>query len=137
MRIYVAAKFEEKPRVRTLMRALEDAGHQITLDWTDEDATGLTGMELQAYYAECAENDVRGVQRAEVFVVLDHPRGRGLFVELGVALAKGAHVIVVGVKQDDPDNCIFYYFPWMVHVETEDQVLAAVEKIRKENEFAA
>lgn len=90
-KVYVAAKFTEKDRVRALYTALKEAGHTITFDWTTGE---VVGNELEAFRA--AQNDLAGVHDADVVVLLPHAYSRGAYVELGYALALNKKIIVVG-----------------------------------------
>lgn len=95
MKAYVATKFEEASLAKSTMRALEALGHTVTHDWTNENADGLSGDALTAYLRGCAERDVKGVVDCDVFVLLNHPNGKGMFTELGIAIALKKRIIVV------------------------------------------
>lgn len=125
MRIYVAGKFEEKARVRDVMSRLQAAGHEITHDWTNEDASSYAGDALNQYLGECADLSYYGVMAADAVLVLDHPRGRGTLVELGLALAWGKAVFLV----ENPENvpCVFFHLDGVSRYGGIDQALAAVE----------
>lgn len=125
MRIYVAAKFEEKERVKALYDALEKAGHQITHKWIGEDASGLVGEALKSYLRTQADRDVEGVVSCDVLVLLPHEKGRGLYVELGVALAFVKPVVAVGSLESAP-NCIFLTTDEVVWVEEDEDVVPAL-----------
>lgn len=87
MKVYVAAKFEEKVRVRAVCDLLRENGHTVTHDWTHETEGGSE--------AEQARADLDGVLAADVVIVLAHHAGRGLWIEMGAALATGKKVIYV------------------------------------------
>ena len=108
MRIYVASKFEEAPRVRSVMTSLRLAGHTITFDWTH-------GEQLSA---EQANLDVQGVLDAEalVFIAEIPLRYCGALVEFGLALGRGIPIYVMG---HCIDQCIFMQLP-QVHRGIED-----------------
>jgi len=95
MRIYVAAKFEEKANVRRWYERLTAAGFTVTHDWTVEDDSAIPAEELRTYHAKCAKADVDGVRTADAMLMLPHARGQGMFIELGVAIAHGLPVIVI------------------------------------------
>lgn len=120
--IYVAAKFEEKERVRDAYALLRTAGHEITCDWTKEDDTGKTGDELDRYHAECAERDLEGVAEADALVIFPHENGKGLYVELGVALAAAIPIICVSEDGTLP-NCVFLKVEDVRHVRTIDEAI--------------
>lgn len=108
MRLYVASKFENSGEVKKAIAALEKDGHIVTHDWTNEDATGKTGKELEDYLRFCADMDADGVVVGQGLLLLDHsPAPRGGYTELGIALCKkllGLRmcIVVVGTKYDGP-----------------------------------
>lgn len=99
MRVYVAAKFEHAPTVRVVNRYLALAGHEVSHDWTHATA----GCDLQLH----AEAELEGVRTADAVLVVPHPQGKGLFAELGAALALGKRVLLAGA----PAGCIFEDHP--------------------------
>ncbi len=86
MRIYVAGKYEEGPRIRRIMDALEAQGHTITYDWTQNEQVS----------SEQAKLDYYGVVNAEALVLIAEYdlRYAGALVEMGIALGLGKHVYV-------------------------------------------
>jgi hypothetical protein len=117
VKVYVAAKFEHKEEARHAQTLLESAGHTITHDWTHESSDGLRGQARLAYFADHADRDLRGVLEAEAFLLLHHREGRGMFVELGAALANPNCIIVVVGQRDPSDRrCPIFYFHPRVHM---------------------
>lgn len=100
MKIYVAAKWEDRPRAREVMGQLIAAGHVITHDWTWVDQVTT----LQAAL------DKRGVMDAEtlVFVAEQDLRYTGALVELGIAIGRGIPCYIIGPAID---HCIFLHLP--------------------------
>jgi hypothetical protein len=123
MRVYVATNFARATLARAVMTTLEQDGHVITHDWTGENAAGKSGDELARYLQRCAIQDFSGVRRCQVLVVLNHPQGRGMFVEVGIALALGKIVLVVGPSMAE---CIFYAMAQCIHVETVADIAGAL-----------
>ena len=37
MKIYVAGKYQDRDRVRSIYQLLRENGHEITIDWTNHD----------------------------------------------------------------------------------------------------
>jgi hypothetical protein len=97
---YVAAKFEEKERVRALMRELRKIGGRITFDWTACDDTGIEGDERMLYRATSAMDDVGGVLRADAVILLWHPKLQGGLIEAGAAIGAGIPLVCVGVPEE-------------------------------------
>lgn len=118
MKIYVAGKWQEKPRVSALMRQLEEMGCTITYDWTKVD-------EATAKLHEQASLDIDAVFLADLVVVLWHPGLRGGLVEMGAALVDDATAVwAVGVPDSEP--CIFFKHPKVKHLAHEDDVLRGI-----------
>ncbi len=104
-KIYVAAKFENKAKVKEVQRELRKSGFGISHDWTNESSEGLTGAELRTYLQTCAREDLEGARDADAVVVIYDKTlgGRGLYVEIGAALATVKPVVIIGDRED----CIF------------------------------
>jgi nucleoside 2-deoxyribosyltransferase len=117
MKVYVATKWEEKGRAREVMDQLEAAGHSITYDWTTS----------EQFSSEQARLDLYGVMTADALVFLAEQdlNYRGAYVELGVALATGIPVIVVGRAID---RCLFVTLPTVRRVHSVDDVLPALDR---------
>lgn len=128
MKIYVAAKFEEKAMVRKVYSLLEDAGHTITVDWTQEDDSRYLGLQKLEYWRACGHADLRGVKDADLVLLFPHEKGKGLYAELGAALAWGKSVFIVG---GEDIRCIFFYcnkVHWFANL---DSALAQLGQVRK------
>lgn len=128
MKIYVATKFEDGPFAKKVMESLQSAGHSITHDWTGESSAGKEGEELKQYLLKCATWDLEGVVSCDALILLNHPHGKGMFTELGIALALRKPVIVVkpGVA-----NNIFFHLPECRTVETVGEAIELVQKMDK------
>lgn len=117
MRVYVAGRFTKKEMVQATQALLVKAGHTITYDWTKNDAGGMLGELRLDYLAQCAQADEEGVKSADAILVLHDSTGRGLFVELGMALADRKKLVVVvgGLEGKHPEGCVFYYLSRVRH----------------------
>lgn len=104
MKVYVAAKFEEKERTRQMQKRLRDIGCVITHDWTTEDAEGLSPEQVGPYMRQCAINDFNGVLEADA---------------IGYGSRSWATVLVV--DHEVRDN-IFFHLPNVLKV-TEDEAV--------------
>ncbi len=102
MRLYVAAKWEERHQARRWMDTLERAGHTITCDWT-HDTLPMSAAQ--------AQKDFDGVMTADalLFVCERNLPYCGSCVEMGMALAKGIPVYLTGRALDK--RCIFVKLP--------------------------
>lgn len=108
MRIYVAAKWEEKEQARDIMRQLEEAGHTITYDWTQCLVPDLAQ----------AQKDYKGVIMADAFVGLFERDLAycGALVEFGIALGRGIPCYLIGHAIDvERGKCIFSQLSGVQH----------------------
>lgn len=128
MGVYVAGKFEEVEAVRAAQSLLQDAGFRITHDWTGESTAGKTSEEIGPFLEVCAENDYVGVTEADAVLLLNHDRAFGAMVEMGMAIARGIPVFVVGHKIRDN---IFFHLNSDFGVYLFDAVDDAVEAIKE------
>ncbi len=115
MKIYVAGPVTDVATVRAVQSTVVAAGHELTLDWTERDASlaGDYGSQLDVS-GQVAQDDLDAVMAADaVLIVASEHDGRGMFVELGAALARArqgelAHVVVVGEIRHES---VFYFHP--------------------------
>lgn len=126
MKIYLAAKFEQKIEMRDVRTRLMAAGHEVTSQWIDvehtEDHNVQVTDEMRVGYARM---DIADVLRAHVLVAFSGERsvpsiGGGRHVEFGVALQAGKPIFVVGPKGEH----IFHYMPGVVHVANVDDLIS-------------
>jgi len=124
MRVYVASKFSRVEEVKRIIRQLEDQGHKVTVDWTVHTCAGDYGPALQEKLVTYAKLDFEGVRAADAVIMLQDSASRGGFCELGMALAWGKLVCVVGGRFAYPHQApIFYALPEAHHFESyEDAV---------------
>ena len=92
MKVYVAAKWEDRVAANRLMNRLIMAGHTITRNWTQCDQ----------FSPEQAGNDMHGVMMADAFVFLaEKPLAyKGAYTEFGMALARGIPIYLLGHGAD-------------------------------------
>jgi nucleoside 2-deoxyribosyltransferase len=132
MKVYVAAKFEEKELAKSMMDAVEEAGFTITHDWTAEaEPDAMPEDEAREYLIDCARKDMSGVCRADVLIVAPHIRGKGLFVEMGMALALGIPIIVINSLP--ASWCIFQEMPQVIHVQNIENAMNRINYIARKN----
>ncbi|HZW43047.1 MAG TPA: hypothetical protein VFF32_01465 [Dermatophilaceae bacterium] len=114
MKIYVAGPLADVATVKAVQSAVVTAGHELTLDWTnDASLVEHYGAQLDVS-GRLAQEDLNAVMAADaVLVIASKHDGRGMFVELGAALARAqrgelAHVVVVGEMWHES---VFYFHP--------------------------
>jgi len=133
-RLYIAGAAVEWKRVRAMMRAAEALGYHLTLDWTlsieEHEKSGVTDRQLDAYAAKrYADEDVNAVQASDVVWLMIPPddKGRGAWVELGLALASPRCQIIVS---GDVNASIFLHLVDK-RFETHEEALAWLEEVRR------
>lgn len=130
MKVYVAAKFQEKVEVRRLYKKLLAEGHTITHDW-------LNHKFIKPYHKNArlarkyATADIEGVKKADVFIMRGDEKGTGMNTELGAAIlsniAFGRPIIYVIVKGETPNA--FYYHPSVNLVKNEADALSRIRDL--------
>ena len=132
MRIYLMARYQRYPEMQVVAERLVAMGHTIVSRWiwgehaASDDAIGTgTINELERRFAE---EDVADLQIAECCIGFSELPGTinrgGRFVELGMALAWGKRVMVVGGKEN-----VFHALPQVEHVHGLDDLLQAIGRV--------
>lgn len=132
MKIYVAGSLADVESVQAVQFAVVAAGHELTLDWSrGQDITfGADYASRPAVSATLAADDLDAVLAADaVLVVASEHDGRGMFVELGAALARACrgeldHVVVIGEIRHES---VFFHHPALKRVLTVDEWLAELD----------
>lgn len=130
MRFYVSTSKDNAPEAKRLTDALEDAGHEVTLDWTEH-------LEHKCSAETCGIDGRQGLILEEVAAAADAEwlfaitrMGRGAHVEYGVSLG-AAHatgnrvqIVLVGPPEATADTqVIFYGHPAVRRALSVDEVL--------------
>lgn len=119
MKFFVSGKVGVEGDVKAAMKALKDAGHEITFDWTTIDHLRPYD-ENAAASREVAAKESRGVEDADVLIIIAHDRGVGMYVELGIAIGSG---IPVRVVTDVESRTVFFHHPLVKKVDSLEQIL--------------
>jgi len=134
-RIYIAGAAVEWQQARRMMRAVSELGYHLTLDWTlsieEHEAAGVTDRQLTALDARrLADEDVNAVQASDVVWLLVPPdgKGRGAWVELGIALASPRCQIIAS---GDVESSIFLQLVDKQFA-THEEALVWLKEVRKD-----
>ena len=119
MKFFVSGKVGVEGDAKAAMKALREAGHEITFDWTEIEHLRPYDENTTAS-REAAFKESRGVQEADVLVVLAHNRGVGMYVELGIAIGCGVPVRVV---TNEESRTMFFHHPLVRKVQSLEQIL--------------
>lgn len=129
MKIYVSGPVSDTHTVREVQDAVVAAGHELTLNWS-ADVSFCQGYASQLERsARMAQEELDAVLAADaVLVVASRHDGRGMFVELGAALAQASrgeldHVVLVGEIHHES---VFYFHPLVQHVASVEDWLAQI-----------
>lgn len=132
-KVYVAASSSEMDRARAVFSAVnDDATLSLAFDWIAQiESVGVAnaGISLDDG-ARYAEPSVRAVKECDALVFLIPAKGgsRGAWFELGIAVACGKPIVVVG---DPVPVSIFasYAAKHGAHVETDEQAIREVRRM--------
>ena len=124
MKVYLAARFEQKTELKALVPLLAQHNLRVQARWLDENISPTSQLSdlTPDYCAEQARIDLDDIESCDIFVffgdvVAKTTRG-GKHFEAGYASGLGKRIVVVG----PPEN-IFHYLPGIVHYLDIDQFL--------------
>jgi nucleoside 2-deoxyribosyltransferase len=129
MKVYVAAPWVCKDKARNVGRLLTAAGFEITEEWWDHPEVpgylkDATNPELRGQ----AINDIHGVVKADLFILLNLQVSEGKAVETGMAILLGLPIILYGGKSN-----LFHYCDEVYEVDSISQILALAKSFRVMN----
>lgn len=111
-KIYLAASYIEKARMKGVRDFLVEQGYVVTSRWIDSPDTGLdsdmiAGQPEQA--AARAQHDLSDLLISDIIVVFTQTPSTtgGYHVELGLAMGLQKRIAIVGPRMN-----IFHTFPW-------------------------
>ena len=86
MKFFVTGRSTNYEKVKQTFDLIEQAGHTITLRWTDFPSVKPYN-ENTAKAAEFSVQQIKGIEMTDVFIIYAHNDGTGVFTEFGAALA--------------------------------------------------
>lgn len=118
MKIYIAHNFAARTVLHPIVEELRTLGHEITSSWIT-DASHLDVLKIE----ESAKLDLEDIDDADALLLFidqfGKTPGRGKYVELGYAIAKGKLIFLNGIGMDE---CVFYALPQMTIITSLDQL---------------
>lgn len=104
MKVYLAARFTDRPYMELVGNKLKALGIDITARWVFGGEEGLSRTEI-------ASLDIDDVDAADTLVSFTQPygslnKGGGRHVEFGYGLAKGKRLILIGEREN-----VFHHYP--------------------------
>ena len=123
MKFYIAGRTKAVPEIQRMTKTLVDLGHTVAHDWTQLDSDMKRPYPVDKA-RQIAQADLDGVNNADVFIIIGDESGTGMYVELGIALAKAARVYAIGTNND---ATVFHFLPTVKRFETFEEVLKDLE----------
>lgn len=127
-RIYLAAPWVYRVEAREAKQALVNAGLSVVSGWTEREEGNGTYDQDAAFLQHHAKLDADEVQAADTLVILNLTKSEGKASEMGMALAQGKRVVLVGPRTGN----IFYHLPEVEQVDTLDAAIALLGGIPQE-----
>lgn len=132
MKVFVAARFGQKEKVRALYEELEKRGHEVIFDWTKHKPIKpyIDNQELSARYSN---EDIMGVFDCDIFILLADEAGTGMHIEFGAALITNIicggepKIYVVG---EHNARSMFYFHSAVNRVNNTNELLDELDKIK-------
>ena len=110
--IYLTGAPTERARLLGFKRALEELGHEVTSTWLRDDRIHAADREQRGLWAA---TDFADITACDVVLLAAVGANSSAWVELGVGLAGGKRIIVVGPPLNDfcclPDVENFMFWP--------------------------
>ena len=121
MKFYVTGRSSNIDEVRRTIALVKEKGHEVTFDWP---ALLMVKPyeDNQEKAAEFAQFGIQGIIDSDIYILLAHPDGTGVFTELGAALALAqlqGKLKIYAVAREIPP-VMFHYHPsihWVPSVE--------------------
>lgn len=99
MNIYLAGGIDSRELLRLVRDHLHAKGHRVTSRWIDVEFKLTVGQPDYHKYARLwAHQDLTDIAYADLMVADVETGGRGTFLEIGYAMAKGIRVALVGER---------------------------------------
>ena len=104
MKVYLAARFSDRPQMQAVADRLKPLGFDIVARWVYGGEEGLSREQI-------AILDIADVDACDVLVSFTQPygtltKGGGRHVEFGYALARGKKLVVIGFREN-----VFHHWP--------------------------
>ncbi len=136
MKIFVSGQITDIDNVRVVQQKLVENGHTITHDWTRNEtgasmlATDDDKLKDVGETGRRAYLDIQGVLDCDAYVICtdNEQSGKGMYVELGAALARAQagispRIFLVGKMNH---MSVFYLHPLVVRVDRVEEIIAAL-----------
>ena len=128
MRVYIAGSFIRQKELAEQAQLFEQAGFGVTSSWLKEPETSIKERTMWFMQA-CAAIAKSDVETADALVLYgDVPStGGGMWVETGIAMARGMDIVTVG---DWPFGNVFLHLTQVRHARDTYDAIAALKDVR-------
>lgn len=86
MKCYIAARTAQEELVREMYKKIRQQGHEISYDWTHTTAIMRPYAKHEDSVRAFAEEEIRGILDADIFIILSDPQGTGCILKWGQQL---------------------------------------------------
>ncbi len=131
MKFFVTGRSTNTDEVERVFQSILSLGHSITFHWTTMPMVKPYEDNNEAA-ANFATQAVQGVTEADVYILLAHADGNGVFAELGAALAtweKDHKIKIFAVNEGNKAFAMFHYHPAITWVDSVDEVLSQFKHV--------
>lgn len=123
MKFFVTGRSSRVDEVERVFESIKRIGHEIVLDWTSFPMIKpYADNPIKA--SDFAQAQINGILEAEVYILLAHEDGTGVFAELGAALAVSqlqGNLKIFAIAESIPP-AMFHYHPLITWVKNLDEV---------------
>lgn len=131
MKVYVAARYFDKDKVRSVYEKFQELGYEVPTDWTQYEALKPYNNNPEKTQ-DCSVDFILSARDCDVFVLLCNEEvGAGMHVELGVAISsqlEGGKPRIYVVGECNTDS-MFYFHPSVERRANIEDVLAEVKDL--------
>jgi hypothetical protein len=118
VKVYVAGRSAIRDGVEDAIKKLISAGFEITFDWTKYPRMVYKDdPELAQKYSLL---ELEAISVCDAFILISDEEGRGMYVEMGYALALDKSIYVIGKHNTKP---IFMYHPAIIKMDKIEEVI--------------
>jgi hypothetical protein len=120
-RVYLAGSWKDIVPMGKLKQRLVAAGIEVVSDWTEREADEDQNLVSRR---QAALLDFEQVRQCNTLVIVNAMKSEGKACEMGMALASGKRVILIGPR----DTNVFYDLPQVEQVASADEAIALLTK---------
>ncbi len=130
--VYIAGSFTQQRKLKTIRETLQNIGCTVNASWLDD--VRMSPDEYSKLARERADRDQRELIASRFFVidVIERSLTGAMWVELGMAIAMGKIIWMVGYPSENP----FTWHPQVFQVNSWDRAAAKFRELKTVYELA-